>query len=168
MSTVASDPHTLLLLLDVDKRLIARAATPRERWLARICAARLDRALARGASPDTSAVLALRARALLLPQVQRELAQQVARVLAEGTDPTPRVRGSRVPVRRNSVRATAHLFRELVDRLSGAGPLSVEGIAMVRNLLTDGAGPIYHPGPAGELRGALDRALAALEPHTDS
>jgi hypothetical protein len=152
----------LLLVSDFDKALIARDATPWERLLARICAARLDRELACGASPDASATLALRARALLRPQTQSQLAQQVARVLVDATGPPRRVMGSRVPVRRNSIQAAAGTFRKLADRLLDPGPLPVQGIAMVRNLLTDGAGPIYHPGHAGELPSALERALAAL------
>jgi hypothetical protein len=158
----------LLLLSDFDKGVIARAATPWERLVARTCAATLDRELASGASPDTTAALALRARALLRPQMQCELGQQVARVLAEGTGSPLRVRGSKVPVRRSSIQAAADIFSELIDRLSGPGPLPVKGIAMVRNLLTDGAGPIYHQGSAEELCSALNQALASLEPPTDS
>jgi hypothetical protein len=162
MSPVASETRMLLLLFDLDKGFVARAATPWERLLALICAARLDRELARGASPDTGAPLALRARALLRPRVQSQLARQVARVLADGTGPALRVRGSRVPVQRNSIQTSAGTFKELADRLLAPGPLPVQGIAMVRKLLTDGAGPIYHPGSAEELRSALERALAAL------
>jgi hypothetical protein len=168
MLPAASEARMLLLLSDVDKGIIARAATPWESFVARICAARLDRELAEGASPDASAALALRARTLLRPNMQCELGQQVARVLAEGTGPALRFRGSKVPVRRSSIQAAADMFRELIDRLTGPGPLPVNGIAMVRNLLTDGAGPIYHPGSAEELRGALEQALASLEPPTDS
>ena len=157
----------LLLLFDLDQGLIARAARPWERLLARVCAARLDRELARGASPDASAALALRARALLRPDTQSQLAQRVARVLAEGTGPPPRVMGSRFPVRRNSVQAAAATFKLLVDRLLAPGPLPVQGIAMVRNLLTDGAGPIYHPGSREELCSSLETALAILAPPID-
>jgi hypothetical protein len=156
----------LLLLFDSDSGLIVRAATPWERWLARICAARLDRELAGGASPEESATLALRARALLRPDVQSQLAQQVARVLADGSGPALRVRGSRVPVRRISIQAAAGTLKKLADRLLAPGPLPIQGIAMVRNLLADGTGPIYHPRSAGELRSALEQALAALKPLT--
>jgi hypothetical protein len=166
MATVDPDARILLLLLDFDEGLIARAATPWERLLARICVARLDRELAGGASPDTSAALALRARALLRPHVQCGLAAQVTRVLAEGMGPVQRVRGSRVPVRRDNIQAAADMLRELIDRLSCPGLLPVKGIAMVRILLADGAGPIYHRGPAEELLSALEQALAALGPGT--
>jgi hypothetical protein len=86
-------------------------------------------------------------------------------VLVEGTA-APRIRGSRVPVGRSNVRAAADILSELIHRLSRPDPLPVKGIAMVCTLLDDGAGPIYYPGAPEELRRALERTLAALEPPT--
>ena len=55
----------LILLDDLERCVATRPATPGERVAARVRATRLDRDLAAGVSPDSSAALALRAQVLL-------------------------------------------------------------------------------------------------------
>ena len=44
------------------------------------------------------------------------------------------------------------------------GPLAARGIAQVRLLLTDGRSPLYFGGTTEDLRTAVSRALADLQP----
>ena len=54
------------------------------------------------------------------------------------------------------------ILRELVRRLRTNGPVSAQGVAMVRVLLTDGAGPLHYGD--GDLRLAVRAAMLALDP----
>ena len=84
-----------VLLRDDQGRLALRRLRPWHRVLARCAAVRLDRELAAGASPETSASLAARAIQLTSMKFRRDLARSVRRILADATQPSavrPRVR----------------------------------------------------------------------------
>ena len=51
-----------------------------------------------------------------------------------------------------------------MERLVAPGPVDVRGVARVRNLLADGAGPLYQESTAHRLAPELQSALAAMEP----
>ena len=71
------------VLLDDDRGgLTARRLWPWERVLARGQAARLDRELAEGASPEANATLAARAARLTSTEFRRDLAASLRRILA--------------------------------------------------------------------------------------
>ena len=50
----------------------------------------------------------------------------------------------------------------IVDTLRSAGPVGIQGVAIVAWLLADGAAPIYAPAPPGALAALAGRALEAL------
>ncbi len=70
----------------------------------------------------------------------------------------------RAPLARQRVLLAAGDIRRLVGVLSGPGPLPPRGVAMARQLLTDGSGPLYAVGPRLDLAPALDAVLRELDP----
>jgi hypothetical protein len=151
----------MLLLLDVADCPVAATARPWDRWLVRIRAARLDRQLADGASPDASVALALRAQMLVRTQVRRDLASGARRILL-GATRAPGARRLPVPVCRDRVRDCSEEFAELISRLLAAGPVPAQGVARASLLLTDATSPIYHRANADDLRTTLRAAASAL------
>lgn len=165
----------LTLIADELDRLTLQQVRPWHRVLAWCRAAALDRALADGTDPEENAYLAARALQLTSVKSRRHLADGVRRALAAGTERSPGAArpGSmpmwpmRVPVRRDSVTTAAAELGALPGYLLAARPVPVQGVAMVRQLLSDGAGPLYRgaryrgTGQA-DLRDAARRAAAAL------
>jgi hypothetical protein len=159
---------TLLILVDdVDHCITSREATRGERLAAHLHATRLDHALVAGASPDASAELALRGRTLVQPCERRALAKSVRRLIREAYRPVPRFSRSGSPIRRERVRGAARDLQALIDLLLAPAPVSARGVAHVTVLLTDGAGPLYHPGSVEDLQSEVRRAAAALDPLND-
>jgi len=155
--------NTLVL---ADKRnpgclVVARSrATARVR--ARMCSRQLDRALAQGTSPDSSAVLSVRAHDLIGVRTRSMLAQSIRRLVEEAGHPVRPLQFT-IPICRSKVWRSRQALEEVADRLLGSEPLDARGLAQLRLLLSDGAGPLYdHPG-ANDLRPALQRVMAALE-----
>ena len=68
--------------------MVARTARPWDRLLVKFRAARLDRDLAVGACPDTTAALALRAQLLVRMSVRRDLARSVQPISAAAARPS--------------------------------------------------------------------------------
>jgi hypothetical protein len=136
------------------------SATARVR--ARMCTRQLDRELAQGISPDSSAVLSVRAHDLIGVRTRSMLAQSIRRLLDEAAHPLRPLHFT-VPICRSKVWRCRHTLVEVADRLVGGEPLDARGVAQLRLLLSDGAGPLYdHPG-ANDLAPALQRVIAALE-----
>jgi hypothetical protein len=158
-----------VLLRDDLGRLTLRRLRPWHRVLARCAAARLDRELAAGTPPESSAGLAARAMALTSAKVRRELAASVQRILAAAgqpqaatLSPAAAVRSARIPVNRARIRQSAVLLAELAGCLAAPGPVPVQGVAMVSRLLADGTGPLYHDGRGSDLDDILEHATLAL------
>ena len=155
-------PLVLLKAADAGDVVIVKRAGWRERITARLRANRLDAELARGAAP-TRAALALRAQELGERRTRELLGRSVRRVLDDARLDHPRSM-ARVPTQRSEVRAAAWELDRIAETLLNPGPVAASGVAQVRLLLIDGAGPLYsRDGPAG-LRAAAARALDALEP----
>ncbi len=160
------------VLLDDDRGgLTARRLWPWERVLARGQAARLDRELAEGASPEANATLAARAARLTSTEFRRDLAASLRRILAAAGEPVPAAdarvplgsaRPIRVPVRTTRVSQSAPLLAELASRLLEPGPVPVGGVAMVARLLADGTGPLYREAARDDLGAVAEQAAAAL------
>ena len=156
----------LILLNEFDQCVATRPATAVERVAARVRATRLDRDLAAGESPDSTAALALRAQVLVRPSMRRALAHGVQRLLAEAaSEAPPRCIGARVFVRPERILRVTDELRLLIDHLLTPGPVPARGVALVRLLLSDGAGPLYYgPGNDAELRAVILAAVEHLEP----
>jgi hypothetical protein len=157
------------VLLDDDRGgLTHQRLWPWHRVLAVSQAARLDRALAAGISPETSACLAVRAVRLTSTEFRRGLAASLRRTLvAVGESalvPAPlRVaRPPLVPLRATGIGPAAPLLAELANRLLEPGPVPVRGVAMVTELLSDGHGPLYHERARDDLSALAERAVQAL------
>ena len=133
----------------------------RERVTARLRANWLDTELARGGAP-TRAALALRAQDL--GDVYRErLGGSVRRILDDARTDRP-LSIARVPTQRSEVLAAAWELDRIAETLLTPGPVAASGVAQVRLLLINGAGPLYSRDAPGGLRAAATRALDALQP----
>jgi hypothetical protein len=150
---VAEGPGDLALPLH-------RAPGLGSRLRAHLDAQRLDAALAAGADPMASPDLTARAELLLRPRTRRALAHGLRRAAADASR-TRMAISAAVHVARPDVHENARpllaLAAELLDPCVRPG-----GIALTRRLLCDGAGPLYAPSGAGELRDAIEEARAAL------
>jgi hypothetical protein len=153
----------LVLLEQSHSGLTVRHASGWDRVTIWCRGARLDRALAAGASPDASVPLALRARALVRSSVRRDLAHSVGRVLDLGTRRVALGRWT-VPVCLDRVGDAAGELRSLIDHLASPGPVSARGVAQVRVLLRDGSGPLYNRANTDDLRARLRTSIEALDP----
>ncbi|HEY7143001.1 MAG TPA: hypothetical protein VH637_02040 [Streptosporangiaceae bacterium] len=141
---------------------VIRRVRWRDRMQVRLRARRLDAELARGACPDGTVVLALRARQLTGMRARRHLARAVRRVLAAATG-RPRARLP-VPVCQDQVARSAPEFSELICGLLSACPVSARGVACASVLLGDGGGPLYHRACPDDLRARVREAASALSP----
>jgi hypothetical protein len=102
------------------------------------------------------------ARWRLSRQMRRRL--RYAESLERAVDRAHRPRGlsAAIPVSPEAWGAAQGPMLDLAERLRQPRPVAPAGLARVRTLLTDGAGPLYC-GPPGELHVAARNALDALE-----
>ena len=160
-----------VLLDDNQGQLTLKRLWPWHQMLARGQAARLDRALAEGASPEASTSLAARAAQLTSTEFRRDLAASVRRIrVAAGPPALPvaahaplgSTRRLSVPLRTTRIRRSAPLLAEVASRLLEPGPVPVRGVAMVARLLADGTGPLYREAARDDLGAMLERAANGL------
>jgi hypothetical protein len=151
--TLAEQPGLGPVLLPVRRR---------DRLRARLRTAQLDQRLAAGADPDRDVALALHARRLLDLGARRKLARSLRRTVVMARV-KPSVASPRPPIPAH-VADCAAMLDALADRLGAQGAVSARGVAAVRVLLTDGAGPLYSSRSRRALLAALAEALDALEP----
>jgi hypothetical protein len=146
--------------------IVIRPIRARDRIVARLRADHLDRQLAAGVSPDTSALLTLRARRLFRPAVRRKMTRGLRRLVyfVQGHSRAP---GDATLTREQVYTAIPGLLR-LADRLEAPEPLDVQGIARTRLLLTDPTGPLFYRRGADGVSAAVEQALAALTPRSAS
>ena len=159
----------MAVVLLVNDRGPAIYVTPRPvRWYdrvaARVRAFWLDEALARGAAPESSAALELRAATLIAATTRRRLARQIVQLLRRA-DPDYRRSIHIVAIRRRLVRDVEAEFVLLALRLLDERPVDVRGVARTRALLCHGRSPLYdaHHDDPSQLRDAINEAVAALE-----
>ena len=133
---------------------------PWPRLKARLTADRLDRELASGAPPESSVLLAVHAQRIVDPAACSTLASSV-RKLVERTGRKRPALSAQVPIATPTVSAADADLRAVADRLDEPGPVRARGVAEVRALLRDGAGPLYQSGCIGILdsRDRRDRSL---------
>jgi hypothetical protein len=160
-----------VLLGDDLGRLTLRRLRPWHRMLASSRAARLDRELAEGASPEANAMLATRAMRLTSMEYRRDLAGSLRRILIAAGEVTLPVaarsplgasRPARVPLRTSRISQSAPQLAELASQLLQPGPVPVRGVAVVSQLLADGAGPLYREATRDDLGAIIERAERAL------
>jgi hypothetical protein len=179
MTTTTGTPHTRspaghkatahVLLRDDLGRLTLRRLRPWHRLLARCAAARLDRELAAGASAETSVLLAARAMQLTSMKYRRDLATSLQRILAAAGHPPagmPSQTGAghppRVPLCRARISRSAGPLAALAGSLAAPGPVGAHGVAMVSQLLADGAGPLYREACGDDLGTIIEKMTRAL------
>ena len=152
----------LLLLPDDQTGLVVGRVRVRDRVAAFLHAVDLDRELARGASPDASGPIALRARAVVRPSARATLGKQLLRIVRDA-QAGPSAFRMRVPLRRSEIVAAAGELESLAHRLLSPGPAGLAGLARARLLIADPRSPLYWNGSAGELRAAAEQAASGLE-----
>jgi len=129
---------------DNTTRLLAPRLTTRIR--ARLRRLELDRALADGADPAASPLLAARAAQLVTPASRRRLAGSLERVISTVDAPRGRVR---TPPLRGALRCNRDALAEAAATLRDDGLLYARGVAVLETVLIDGSGPAYTD-PTGE------------------
>jgi hypothetical protein len=128
---------------------------------ARMNAVRLDRELAEGADPATSAILRQRVRQLTSRRERERLASSLQARL-DAAQAQKASLSAAVPTQGREILRAKEQLLELIDRLRQPLPVDVTGAARIRRLLTDGASPIYATAPRDTLAQALRAASEAL------
>ena len=132
----------------------------RPRMMARLRAGRFDRALAVGVPAPAGSALAVHA-ARLTSDAERQAVAKVLRHAVRDAKGTRATRSVRVPMAWANIASAEALIDEVTLRLLARHPVSARGMARLRQLLSDGTGPLYRRG-GGDLTGRLGAALAAL------
>ncbi len=153
----------IVLLEDDHAAICARRVSIADRMLVRLRESRLDRELARGASPESSVALALHAERVIRCAERTDLARNLRRLLEVSAAPRTPLRPGAL-LCRERVLAARNETEALAERLLAAGPVSVRGVARLRVLLSDGSGPLYRRRGGADLRAELSDALHALDP----
>jgi hypothetical protein len=148
----------MYVLVETGNRMALHRLRPWHSLAARLQAGTLDRELARGDTPESCQYLAARAQQLTSARYRRGLAASLSRLLAQA-DGRPSLYQL---AKRNQVAAAADELSVLAERLRTPGPVPVRGVAMVCDLLRDGAGPVYQGRGPAALRHAAGRAIQAL------
>ena len=128
------------------------------RLLASVRRTSLDRELAEGGDPAACPILAARAAALASVGTRRSIAAALERA---AFDENPRL-GFRIPRSRGAVISNRARMLDLVDRLRGRAPVYAAGVAILRLVLIDGAGPLYTDRRGEGLAQALEEAARRL------
>ncbi len=151
----------MIVLVEQGKRLGLQRVRLRDRAVAKLRSGSLDRALAAGASPESSVALAVHAGHLCEPTQRRVIGHSLARIALLATAP----QGGRVmtPLSRTAVCRCHAELQAVVERLAACEPVGVQGIARIRTLLSDGAGPLYGASSPDRLRRDLLAALEGLD-----
>jgi len=105
--------------------------------------------------------LAVHAARLTSVAQRQAVARALRRAVRDANDDPRAQRSGRVPMHRANIASAEALIDEVTRRLHAHHPVSPRGMARLRQLLSDGAGPLYRHG-CGDLAGRLSAALAAL------
>jgi hypothetical protein len=121
----------------------------------------LDRRLAKGEDPAESPRLAQRAEQLMSTKTRHELANRLERIIDEAEN-SPRVLSAAVPLGRDGILGARAQLLGLARDLRAVGPVGATGVALARELLLDGASPLYAPDGEEALLKAIDQASWGL------
>jgi hypothetical protein len=130
------------------------------RLRARLFAGRYDQQIEDGLSPLPGSPLDLHGARLISARERNDLAGALRQAVVDA-DSTPVPFHPRVRVASAAVLHCAEVIEAVHDRLTDPFPVRARGIARLRMLLSDGAGPLYRSG-RGTLNAALRGVLAAL------
>jgi hypothetical protein len=155
-------PATVLSTAARDTRRFE--ATPRPsmaaRLVARLRADRLDRMIAVGVPAAVGSAQAAH-EARLTSIAEREAIARSLRTTVADARGRGLLLSSRLPLHVPNITAAADVIDTVTLRLHSPQPVNARGMARLRQILTDGTGPLYRYG-RGDLRGRLGAALAAL------
>jgi hypothetical protein len=121
----------------------------------------LDAALAAGADPSESPALACRAARLTRRRSREDLAAWVDEILTAAAG-RPHDLSVAVHPDHDEVLGASSRLIEVAELLRSPAPVYVQGVAMLRDLLSDGGSCVYVPRRPGELIDKLDRIVGAL------
>jgi hypothetical protein len=139
---------------DVPRRAVVTRLT------ARLLAAKFDRMLAVGVPAPAGSALAVHAQRLASVEEREAVAKTLRRSVNDAHNPGARL-SSRVPLNVANIVAAEERIDQITLRLHSPRPVTARGVARLRVLLSDGAGPMYRHG-RGDLEGRLGAAFAAL------
>jgi hypothetical protein len=159
----STSPTLPILAPAQEGRLTAGSNRPWLRLMSHLRGHSLDSRLAAGDPPEASRLLAARARWLVSPRTQTELAGNWEAVL-ERVQQSPTPRSPRVAFRRDRVVTARPEIERLVARLRAPFPTPVRGAAMTSWILEDGTGPLYNPHGRTDLHSAIRQAISHLDP----
>jgi hypothetical protein len=152
---------TLLLTRGPDPRAIeVRRCGPLHHLLVRIRSLALDRALAAGAAPDSSAALSLRARTLISVPHRVDLARKLRALVRDAGRPFHPFDAG-IPVPRDLLGAR-EFIDEVADLLDSTEPVDARGVAQLQVLLRDGSGPLYGAGGPAAVRRSFQEVIRAM------
>lgn len=134
--------------------------SPIARLVARMRSADYDRLLAVGVVPEPGSALAVHRARLASRTERRAIAASLRRAVHDAQKPGGSW-SSRVCVNVANITGAEDLIERAAGRLDSHWPVGVLGMARLRLVLSDGAGPLYRFG-RGDLRGRLGAALAEL------
>ncbi len=121
----------------------------------------LDRRLAAGEDPRADEMLALRARRLTSARSRRRMADGLARALRSARNGSPSFAAAVRP-RSAEVLEASTAIASIERGLRAPGPVTAQGVALVRLLLIDGNGLLYRPSGPGALNSRFRDIAAAL------
>lgn len=131
------------------------------RALARLRQYSLERRLATGDNTTDDRALTVRAWQISRPAAREQLATALDQIIIEAEQPR-RSAGSAVTVCREEVEVARDEIKCLASRLRDSRPVDPRGVAAIRQLVTDGASPLYVPSTNDELYRQMHRAGIAL------
>jgi hypothetical protein len=133
----------------------------RARLIARLKAHSFDRMLAVGAPARAGSALAAHATRLTSTAEREAIARTLRRAVSDAHGTSAFVMSSRIPLHVPNILDAEETIDALTLRLHSPRPVNARGMARLRQVLSDGSGPLYRFG-RGDLAGRLGAALAAL------
>ena len=124
---------------------------------------RLDCELADGLRPEAAPDRALRAAQVVEPATRSAMARSLRDAVKATRRGAAAPRASAVQISPAAQECREGLLG-VADRLERPGPVNPCGVARVRVLLTDGAGPLYNPAPERTITEALWWVADGLQP----
>ena len=135
----------------------------RQRVKVYIGRARFDRQIAAGHPFDADADLALRARQLVAPRSQHQLARNLRGILRYVERTPSRRTISAVVIEPRAVRMGRSAIIDLAEQLERAAAVNPRGIVLAKALLTDGLSPLFDPRSDRTVTEAVREVHRALE-----
>jgi hypothetical protein len=151
-----------LPIVEPNGSLVVACVGLRERLGARLRGRRLDRELAAGTPPDSSAALALRAQRLISLGTRRKVARALRRAMWQAVYRVESTPFGRIPVAHDRVIEAGPALSQLLEAVVEPGPVEPRGMAQALLLVTDGCGPLYNARNGQSLAVAADAAASAL------